>query len=214
MVMHAHDGKRDTLGRVFKSQQSTELNDARISGDRDSIRAGVAHRFDDRKGAELLNSRNMGRHEGPRGAPLDAVRTQRGDGLQVAADIFPLNTMNSAQQAELSALFRNPAVVRAYLVNPDATTRLIGERHPELKTILEANAPFSFKDGTFLVNTNSPMYRSIALAERLGASPTATKLYRELDRLHTSARGTALGGAAGIETSSHAFPAACLRHGF
>ena len=214
MVMHVHDGKRDTLGRVFKTQNSPEFNDAHISGDRDSIRAGVAHRFDDRKGAELLNSKNMGRHDGPRGAPLDAMRMHRGDGVKVAADIFPLNHMNPVHRAEVTALFRNPAVTRAYLVNPDATTHIIGERHPELKTILEANAPFSLKDGVFSVNTKSPMYRSIRLAEDLHASAAATELYRDLDKLHTSVRGTALGGAAGIETITHTFLTACVRHGF
>ena len=214
MVMPSNDVKRDTLGRVFKSQQSPQLNDAHLSGERDSIRSGIAHRFDDRKGAQLLNDKNFGRHDAAPQAPLDGMRFRRGDGLKVAADLFPLNDMNPVHRAELISLFRNPAVARAYTVNPDATTHIIAERRPELKGILEVNAPFSVKEGVFSVNTNSPMYRLVATAEQVGAAPNATRLHRDLDRLHTSARGTALGGAAGIETITHTFLTACARHGF
>jgi hypothetical protein len=214
MVMHSNDAKRDTLGRTITLQRSPQLDNAHISGDRDSIRAGFVHRFDDRKAAELLNSRNISRPDGPREAPLDSMRMRRGDGMQVAADLFPLNELSPTHRATLTALFENPAVARAYLVHPDRTIGIIGERHPELRGILEANAPFTCKDNVFSVNMSSPMYRSIEMAAKLGAPATATKLYRDLDGLLTSARGTSLGGAAGIETSAYTFLTACVRNGF
>lgn len=204
---------RDTLGRVFKTQESDHLHNAHLSGDRESVRSGLARRMDERKGAELLNGRNFGKNRAVAQAPLDARRMSHGDGLRAAEKILPFKELNPKAQSDMISLFKNPAVVRAFVTNPDKTIHAISETMPHLKEVLERNAPFTKNGSAFEINTRSKMYEIIQGDRGSRGHSTASELRNDLDGLLVGVVGPRLGGARGMETASYNLLSAYARHG-
>jgi hypothetical protein len=159
--------------------------------------------MDGRKGAELLADRSFGKHGDATPAPLDSRRVHHGVALKVAEKILPLHELNPQTRSDLKALFEKPAVVRAFVTNPDATIRDITAAMPHLREVLEKNKPFSMRDTDVEVNTQSPMYKIIKKEVELGIPSYQSALRHNLDGLLTSVVGTRLGGAAGMETASY-----------
>jgi len=78
MTVQQSDRPRDTLGRPITEKGPQSLNESHISGDKTASRREIALRFDYRKGAELLHSRDFGRNRSHRESPSEEAQKHRG----------------------------------------------------------------------------------------------------------------------------------------
>lgn len=193
--------RRDSLGRTFHTP-THDLKDGSLHGDRTAIRSAFMRR-DERKGAELLNDRNFGKGRESGQAPLDGSRMKHGTALKATERIFPLAELDQKTRTDLVTLFQNPAVVRAFVTNPDKTIQTITSTLPHLRAPLEKHAPFSHKGDNLEINTESKMFTTIQ-REIASGIPSAelcrvSALKDSLD--HLLAAG--FGSAAGSEMASY-----------
>jgi hypothetical protein len=193
--------RRDSLGRTFHTP-TQDLQDASLHGDRSTIRSAFMRR-DERKGAELLNDRKFGKGRESGQAPLDESRMKHGTALKATERIFPLAELDQKTRTDLVSLFQNPAVVRAFVTNPDKTIQTITSTLPHLRAPLEKHAPFSHKGDHLEINIGSKMYTTIQ-REIASGIPSAelsrvSALKYSLD--HLLAAG--FGRAAGSEMASY-----------
>ena len=201
MPMQDTHTRRDSLGRTFHTS-THDLQDASLHGDRSSIRSAFMRR-DERKGAELLNDRKFGKGRESGQAPLDESRMKHGTALKATERLFPLAELEQKTRTDLVSLFQNPAVVRAFVTNPDKTIQAITSTLPHLRAPLEKHAPFSNKGDTLEINIESRMYTTIQ-REIASGIPSAelsrvSALKDSLD--HLLAAG--FGSAAGSEMASY-----------
>jgi len=89
MTVQQSDRPRDTLGRPITAKGPQSLNESNISGDKTASRREIALRFDYRKGAELLNSRDFGRHRSHNQSPSEEAQKNRGSELKQVSQGSP-----------------------------------------------------------------------------------------------------------------------------
>ncbi len=176
--------------------------------------AAAPRRFtsvDTRHGAERLTERTAPRHNNHdlgagRDAVLDGFRTSRLDGRESAAGklgISPEKGQLTPEQKQVAELFKNPAILRAYMINPDQTAKTLGEKFPGLAKELEINKPFSIVDGRIEVNKESRFYKAIEAEVKNGVKSKDSPIRNELDKLLSSGLPASMGGSAGLETKAY-----------
>jgi len=92
----------------------------------------------------------------------------------------------SPQAAALKSEFENPAVLSAYLVNPQKTTLLLGRRYPEMREVLTNNAPFTQSGGVVQGNQSSGLYKKVQSEVAAGGTADNSPMRKFMDKLLTS----------------------------
>ncbi len=193
-----HDTRNDPLLRTGRSN-AHNLRSTEVATGGSNSEWLDKHQKEDRN----LNPHDRG---AGRNAALDASRTARLDTKESFATglgIVPTQQNQNAAQQQLADLFRNPAIARAYLINPDRTAEELGKKFPELKTELERNKPFTVKDGNIEVNQQSTLFRAIQSEIANGIKPRHSSIRGEMDKLLSSALPASLGGSSGLETKAY-----------
>lgn len=158
------------------------------------------------KGAEQLNDPNFGKrpNDNGRDALLDPTRQAKPEMMAVVSVMIPeLSKSRSPQAAALLKEFENPAVVRAYLINPEKTANALGQRYPDMRAALEKNMPFVQEGKHLKENPSSGLYQRVSQEVRDGVKPQQSFVRHHMDGLLSSAFPASLGGSAGLETKAY-----------
>ena len=197
--------KRQGKTSQEQQHQQPELDKGQLpDGKREEVR-----RFqpvDTRKGGQLLQDPTFGNrpNDNGRDALLDPMRQAKPEMMAVVSVMIPeLSNSRSPQAAALMREFENPAVLRSYLINPQKTAQLLGDKYPDMRDALNKNAPFVQEGAHLRENKSSGLYARISQEVTRGISPNKSFVRHHMDKLLSSAVPAALGGSAGLETKAY-----------
>lgn len=197
--------KRQGKTSQEQQHQQPELDKGQLpDGKRDEVRRFQS--VDTRKGGQLLQDPNFGKRPNDYGrdALLDPMRQAKPEMMAVVSVMIPeLSTSRSPQAAALMREFENPAVLRSYLINPQKTAQILGQKFPEMSDALNKNAPFVQEGAHLRENRSSGLYARINQEVAQGISPGQSFVRHHMDKLLSSAIPASLGGSAGMETKAY-----------
>jgi hypothetical protein len=197
--------KRQGKTSQEQQHQQPELDKGQLpDGKREEVR-----RFqpvDTRKGGQVLQDPNFGKRPNDYGrdAVLDPMRQAKPEMMAVVSVMIPeLSNTRSPQAAALMREFENPAVLRSYLINPEKTAQLLGQKYPDMRDALSKNAPFVQEGSHLRENKSSGLYARISQEVAQGINPDKSFVRHHMDKLLSSPIPAALGGSAGLETQAY-----------
>ena len=183
-----------------EQQKQSDLDKANLpDGQREDVRRQKP--MDTRKGAEVLKDGKFGHQHAETGtpAPLDYRRHADQSMMAVVSVMMPeLSQSRSSQAAALMKEFENPAVVRAYLINPEKTAQLLGQRFPEMRETLHKNVPFTTEGKDLRENAGSGLYKRVQQEVNAGETAKGSRVREYMDKLLIS-----VGASGGMETKAY-----------